>query len=126
LTETALEVTRPHAPYMLNVALETSQPIISLYALAPDSGGAKRLVRASTGALRASAARFPLARGQVGVEEIGGVEAGTKPVSPGKRKALIAAFMVMVLWCLGMVVFDGLARRRRERAPLAVGRRAET
>jgi|SRR5689334_4614532 len=115
LATKALEATRPTEPYLVSLGLEAGEPILSLLATAPDRGAAAALARATTAELSAAARRATPARGPVRVEEIGAAETGTKEAGGGKKKALIGAAVVFVLWCVALVAADGA--RRRGRAP---------
>jgi hypothetical protein len=113
LATQALEVTRPAQPYVVSVGLQAGQSILSIQAIAPDAHGAARLVSATTTALAAAGRRAALARGAVKVERLGSAQVGARQSGGAKRKAALAAFVVLVLWSAALVAADGLARRRR-------------
>ncbi len=115
LAKGVLEVTRPSEPYVVSVGLEAGQPILAIQASAPDSRAAARLMAATTVALAAAGRRAAPARGPVRVERLGAPQVGTKQVGGGKKKAALAALAILVLWCIGLVAADGVARRRRDR-----------
>jgi hypothetical protein len=111
LATQALEVTRPHEPYVLNISEDTDQPILSLLATAPSQEGAARLSKAAIAALTAEANRASSPRGGLRVTQLGEAETGIKQTSPGKKKAAIAAIAILLIWCVAIVVIDGLRRR---------------
>jgi hypothetical protein len=112
LAEKAVEVTRPTTPDIITVDEDPGLPILSILATAPDSGQARALVEATTAALAHLGRRVMGSQGAVRIEPIGNMTVGTKTIG-GKAKPLIAAFGLLVLWCSGIIVLDGLARRRR-------------
>jgi hypothetical protein len=117
LAKQVLEVTRPVAPYVVSVGLEAGQPILAIQAVAPDSQAAACLIAATTEVLTEAGRRGAPARGPVRVEQLGAAEVGAKQVGGGKKKAALAALAILVLWCAGLVVADGVARRRDARLP---------
>jgi len=112
LATQALEVTRPTEPYVVSVGLQAGQPILAMQTIAPDAGGAARLMRATTTALVAAGHAAAPARGPVEVERLGAAQVGVKQVGGGKKKAAIGALIVLVLWSAALVALDGISRRR--------------
>lgn len=112
LAKQVLEVTRPAAPYVISVGLEAGQPLIALQAVAPDSQGAARLIKATTTVLAETGRRAAPARGPVMVERLGAAQVGVRQAGGGKKKAVLAVLMIFLLWCVALAAADGIARRR--------------
>jgi len=124
LATKAIEVAKPHEPYSVVVDADPSLPILSIYAAAPDARKAEGLADQAIAALHPLAAATLPAAGDVKIERLGRVEAGTKTVSPSKAKALAVGLMVFLIWCIAIIVLDSLLLRRAALPPLMEARRA--
>ena len=107
---TAAGATAPGA-YLLNVTADPSVPIIEVRASAPDVGSATRLALAARTGLEEIVRQHTGSRPAVAMQRLGPVVA--RPVFSGPKKAIavIAAFMVILLWMVGVVVGVGIVRR---------------
>jgi hypothetical protein len=113
LATQALEVTRPHQPYLVSISESPDLPILSVFATAPEPADAARLVRATAAAIGSLSRRALGPGGEARVEPLGAVQTGARVGGPRKAKALAVAAILLLLWCVGVVLFDALARRRR-------------
>jgi hypothetical protein len=107
----------PREPYLLTVTTQGQIPIISLRAAGPDAVRAARVANAGTETIRALIARRSQGRPDIVVERLG--PAVARPVVSGPQKAVAAGASLVVfgLWCTGIVIVAGLARRLRDRRP---------
>jgi hypothetical protein len=107
----------PREPYLLTVTTQGQIPIISLRAAGPDAVRAARVANAGTETIRALIARRSEGRPDIVVERLG--PAVARPVVSGPQKAVAAGASLVVfgLWCTGIVIVAGLARRLRDRRP---------
>jgi hypothetical protein len=112
LAEQALQVTKPNQPYLITVSADPGLPILSIQANTPDSRSAARLARAATQTLATVARRSPVVGGKVKIERVGKAAIGSTSLGAGKIKALIVAFVLFAVWCIAVIVLDGLGRRR--------------
>lgn len=115
LAEQAIEVARPRAPYLVSVEVAPELPILAIDAFAPTRAEAEQLGTATIAALPAVARAAPGGGSAVAIEPLGEAEVTLKPAPQGRAKALIGALLLLLFWCIGCVVFDGVARRRRPR-----------
>lgn len=113
LATQAIEVTRPRARYLVAIDEAPSLPILSVFATAPEPDAAARLVRATAAAIGSLSRQALGPGGEARVEELGKVQSGARTGGPRKAKALATAAILLLLWCIGVVLFDGVARRRR-------------
>jgi hypothetical protein len=114
LAEQAIAVAKPIGVYLVSVEVTPELPIVSIDANAPSRDEAVRLGRATVESL-SSVARSAPGGGGVAIEQLGRPLVSTKEVAPGKAKVVGGALMFFVVWCMGCVLFDGAARRRRLR-----------
>jgi hypothetical protein len=107
------------APYVVNVLADNMTPIIKVEASAPDTAGTERLARAVEGALRDMLVRHD-ADHKHGFVLDAVTPLRTKklpaPSSHARLLTVAAALMTFVLWCAGVVLAAGLARRLRGHA----------
>lgn len=125
LAEKAIAVAHASAPYVITVASDASLPILSISATAPDARRAAALARQAIATLRPIADRALPAGDAAGVERVGKAEIGVRVVGPRKLKAFATAIAVFAMWCLAIVFFDHLLRRRGESSGWPEGWRVE-
>ncbi len=113
LAEQVLPLTKPTQPYLVSVSADPGLPILSIQANTPDLRSAARLARAATATLATVARHSPVVGGTVRIERVGKAAIGSTSLGTGKAKALVIAFVVFAMWCTGVIVFDGIGRRRR-------------
>jgi hypothetical protein len=116
LAEQAIEVARPRAPYLVSVEVAPELPILTIAAAAPTREQAEKLGAATIAALPGVARAAPGGGSAVAIEPLGQPEVTLKPAPKGRAKVVIEAMMLLLFWCIGCVVLDGAARRRRGRA----------
>lgn len=115
LAEQAIEVARPRAPYLVSVEVAPELPILSIAASAPTRAEAEKLGEATIAALPGIARAAPGGGSAVAIEPQGEPEVTLQPAPQGRAKLLIGAVLLLLAWCIGCVLFDGAARRRRLR-----------
>jgi hypothetical protein len=113
LATKATEVTRPHRPYLVSINEAPDLPILSVSATAPGPTAAAGLVRAAAGAIGSLSRQALGTGGEARIEPLGKVQASARVGGPRKAKALAMTAVLLLLWCIGVVLFDGVARRRR-------------
>jgi hypothetical protein len=118
------------APYVVTMNLRNSSlPIISVEAVAPDRAGAARLARAAAAVLEQQSSTTPIPY-RSKIKTGGGAPLTTQPflverVAPVRTKAIkeIALpakqlgipFVLFALWCAGVILLPRLLRRRTPR-----------
>ena len=122
------------APYVLTVELRNSSlPIISVEAVAPDREGAARLAQAAVGVLEARAStsrmryRSPIKTGGGAapitqsflVEQVAPVRTKAVKEYPVPAKPFGVALVLFVIWCAGVFLYPRLPRRRSPRPAAA-------
>jgi hypothetical protein len=112
LSERALEVVHPEAPYMAILTEGPSLPILSILVKAPRRSEASRLAAATTETLARIAGRAPAAGADLRIEQLGEGRAWSRATEPSRMKALAAALVVFVAWSAAVVAYDRLRRRR--------------
>lgn len=112
LADQAITVAKPTQPFLVSVEVTPSLPIVSIYASAPDRDQAVKLGRAAVDTLASVARGAPGGGSSVAIEQLGKPLIATKAAGSGKAKAVAGALAVLVLWCLGCLVFDSASRRR--------------
>lgn len=115
LAEQAIAVAKPIAPYLISVEVAPSLPIVSISATAPDRDQAVRLDRAAVETLSSVASEAPGGGSSVAIRRLGRPLIATKAAGGGMAKPVAGALALFALWCLGCVLFDGVARRRKLR-----------
>lgn len=114
LAEQAIAVAKPTGVYLVSVEVTPELPIVSIDANAPSRDEAVRLGRAAVETL-SSVARSAPGGGGMAIEQLGRPLIATKEAAQSKTKAVGGALMLFVAWCMGCVLFDGAARRRKLR-----------
>jgi hypothetical protein len=107
----------PREPYLLTVTTQGQIPIISLRAAGPDAVRAARVANAATETIGALIASRSAGRPDIVVERLGPALARTVVQGPRRAIAAGATLLVLGLWCTGIVIVAGLARRLRQRLP---------
>lgn len=113
LATKALELTRPHQPYLVSINEAPDLPILSVSATAPGPAAAAGLVRAAAATIGSLSRQALGPGGQARIEPLGKVQAAARVGGPRKAKSLALAAVLLVLWCVGVVLLDGVTRRRR-------------
>ena len=116
LSEQAVEVTRPKAPYIVTLGESPTLPVLSIWAVAPDAGAAAELAAAATAALAPAVRRDLVAGGGVKIEPQGSVQTGTRSIAPKPAGALLKALVLLIAWCTAVFIFDATVRRRQGQA----------
>jgi capsular polysaccharide biosynthesis protein len=104
-----------HEPYVLTVSSRGDIPIISLKATGPDAVRAAKVTNAAIAAISDLIAAKSTGRPDIVVERLGPAIARTSVTGPRKAVALAGAFVVLGIWCAGVVVLEWFIRRRRTR-----------
>lgn len=137
-TETAKFADLAHGRYVLNLYADGESSLISIDAQAPDAARATTLAGAAISVLKSSLSpsqsspapsqSSPAAKSAAGrqatpaqsyvVTTLGPTRA-TQAIGPSGRRlvAAIGSLVVFALWCAGIVLFSGLARRMRLAQP---------
>jgi hypothetical protein len=116
LSEQAVEVTRPKAPYIVTFGENATLPVLSVWATAPDAGAAAELAAAATAALAPAVRRDLVAGGGVRIEPQGPAQTGTRSIAPKPAAALLKALALLIAWGTAVFLLDATLRRRRGRA----------
>lgn len=104
-----------HEPYVLTVTSNGDIPIIMLRATGPDAVRAATVVNSGIAAIGEIIATRSKGRPDILVERLGPALAKTTVTGPRKAIALAGAFVVLGMWCAGIVVLAWFTRRRRVR-----------
>lgn len=112
LAEQAIQVAKPHEPYLVTVSEDPGLPILTILATGPDPQTAGKLAKGASVALATLARRSTAVRGEVRIDQLGRAEIGTRESGTGKLKAALIAFVAFVAWCLAIVMLDGFNWRR--------------
>jgi hypothetical protein len=102
-----------YEPYVLRVTSAGKIPIIALRAIGPDPVRAAKVANAGIAAIDELIANRSPGRPNIVVEKLGPALTTTVVTGPRRAVAAGAALVVFGLWCTGIVVLAGLARRRR-------------
>ncbi len=104
-----------HEPYVLTVRSSGDIPIISLRATGPDAVRAAKVTNAGIDAIRDVIASRSIGRPDILVEPLGPAMARTTVTGPRKAVALAGAFVLLGMWCAGIVLLEWFIRRWRTR-----------
>jgi hypothetical protein len=104
-------------PYLLTVSSTGDIPIITLKATGPDALRAATVVNSGITAIGGLIAARSKGRPEILVERLGPAVARTTVAGPRKAVALAGAFVVLGMWCAGIVVLEWFVRRRLGRGP---------
>ena len=104
-------------PYLLTVGSTGDIPIITLKATGPDALRAATVVNSGITAIGGLIAARSKGRPEILVERLGPAVAKTTVAGPRKAVALAGAFVVLGMWCAGIVVLEWFVRRRLGRGP---------
>lgn len=116
LSEQAVEVTRPKAPYIVTFGESPTLPVLSIWATAPDAGAAAKLAAAATATLAPAVRRDLVSGGGVRIEPQGPAQTGTRNIAPKPAASLLKALILLIAWCTAIFLLDGSRRRRRGQA----------
>jgi hypothetical protein len=114
LAEQAIAVAKPVGVYLVSVEVAPELPIVSIDANAPSREEAVKLGEATVATLSSVAQSAP-GGGGVSVDQLGGPTVEVKPAARGRTKVVGGALVFFAAWCIGCILFDGAARRRRLR-----------
>jgi hypothetical protein len=114
LAEQATEVAKPHTVYVVNIDEDPSLPILTISTAGPDPAAAGRLANATTAEMTALTRSSPALHGTLAVDPIGTATHGTKSAGGSRVKAVLAAAILFVVWCVGVALLDAFGRRRHE------------
>jgi hypothetical protein len=115
LTATAAQ-TDVVEPYVVRLAPDLGDPIITIGTAAPTTRQAAALANGTVAALKSVTARPGGARGNANVESLGSVHVGTVTSTARTHHllGLLVVIAVAAIWCSGIVVCSGFARAWRQ------------
>ena len=102
-----------HEAYVLSVAADTSIPIVSFSAAAPDATTARRIVAAAASSYEALVTSSAAHRSRLSVERLGPIRTSTTIDRPHPAFGIAAGIALFALWSGGIVLLVGLMRAWR-------------
>jgi hypothetical protein len=106
-------------PAVLRLEADGALPIVTITVTTADAALSTRIARATRAALAGIVkARSNGGKAAITVQGLGGVTIRPHLDAPKKSMALIGTLGILVCWCAGIVVYDGLRRRPRGPRPV--------